>query len=485
MAFVADAEADGLFGLDGAPLYPQAYEYYRAPSFENARRLLEAFGLYVPYAATRAAAASGFGAPGSAAAAPRRGGGTKRPRASPDGAPPGDGEDALVAFRRADFLHDVHVNAPVSPIVVHRVLATGEAARIPDRLRQRLREHCASRAARAYTDQATATLDAHFALSPSLLSVSGIRAAPDAATPTIRREHVVADAYMRDTVARWLAPNAEGVAEIVFDGILDDPIARPARKGLHDEAHLRSLAACAFLQWMIGEWPAPFGGAAPPREIRFLTGTFQTLDVAAHDAFFKRWLGYLRREATALKAVAALSLARLDVADVRSGTPGVALAPNGDAALIANGRRVPFVAAPLPRAPPDAPHDPLRAFSESPPARQVTYAKADLALMFQHYLSLTDAQRADARVDALVDQVIAVNAFRDAFKADVALARGAAYVTVDRLALVYHELRRRALGAAPRGLAMVASAAGGGTMALKAYRASARGGAAASDGDRT
>ena len=122
----------------------------------------------------------------------------------------------------------------------------------------------------------------------------------------------------------------------------------------------------------------------------------------------------------------------------------------------------------------DGKTDPLGKFFETAPARQVTYAKKDLTDMFRYYIRVVEKQQADARVEAAVSQVLAVNAFRDAFKADVALARGAVYLTVDRLALVYYELRRRALGAASRGLALSSSGDDRGRMALKTYRSAPR-----------
>jgi hypothetical protein len=471
-----------LFRMDGEPAYPSAYDYYRKPSFGNARKLLETFGIYVPYEATRALAAAAAAAaaapPGGPGAA--RGGGTKRSRARVSPTPtasasPPPASDAVSIFQRADFLHDVHVNAPLNSIVTRRVLAEG--VQIPDALRQRLLEHCASRDASAYTQQATVSLDAHFGFSASLLRVSDLR------DPlAIRRQHILADAYMRDKVSEWLTANDDGIAEIVFDGILEDPIAKPASNGIHEETHLRSLATCAFLQWMIGEWPEPYGAgrsgarAGGVSEIRFLTGTFQTLDVAGHDAFFNRWVGYLRRDASALKSVGLIRAVRLDVAAVQSGTPGVALAPGGDEALIVRGHRVPFFAKRASEWSPKNEAERLKRFLESSPALQVTYAKGDLVDMFQYYITLTDSQRADARVEAAVAQAIAVNSFRDAFKADVALARGAVYLTVDRLALVYYELRRRALGAKSRGLAMTTTKnrADGDTMDLKTYRSAPR-----------
>jgi len=474
-----------LFGLDDEPIYPSAYDYYRSPSLENARALLEDSGLYVPYEATRKAARRATELLDSLVRGTRRGpgasrGGGKRPRtrtspAASASPPPASASDEFSIFQRADFLHDIHVKEFINPIIANRILSVG--VQIPDGLRQRLREHSMSRSAGVYTKQATASLDAHFGLSASLLNVSEINAPEGSAAASIKRQHIVADAYMRDAVTAWLAPDRDGVAELVFDGILESPLEKPAKSGVHTETHLRSLATCAFLQWMIGEWPKPYDVIGPVREIRFLTGTFQTLDVGAHDAFLTRWIGYLRRDATALKSVGSIRLARIGARAVPSGTSGVALAPGDDSALIVHGQRVPFVAertSPNSRRqewPEGSEAELLASFLEISPARQVTYPKVELFKMFQYYVSLTPEQRANPRVDAVVQQVISVNSFRDAFKADVALARGAVYLTVDKLALVYYELRRRALGAPNRGLALSTSKDDDVTMELKTYRA--------------
>jgi hypothetical protein len=484
-----------LFGLDNKPTYPSAYDYYRSPTLENARKLLDAAGFYVPYEATRRAErlaadlATATAAATEASSLSRRGpgasrGGGKRPRprASSSASPPPAPEapaDAFSIFQRADFLHDIHIGASINSIVSDRLLFT--SVNIPEGLRRRLREHCTSRDAGAYTRQAVATLDEHFGFSGSLINVVRIKPDTLGAVFAINRQCIVADTYMRSTVTKWLAPNGSGVAELVFDGILEEPLERPAKKGIHEEGHLRSLATCAFLQWMIGEWPAPYDFLSATREIRFLTGTFQTLDVAGHDAFLNRWVGYLRRDASALKSVKIIRIGRIETDAVPSGTANVALAPGDGAALIVHGRRVPFIAEPTQQQSPSpslsspSPSstkeaERLASFFRYAPARQVTYAKRDLEDMFQDYITLTDTQRTDPRVETVVNQVIAVNSFRDAFKADVALARGAVYLTVDRLALVYYELRRRALGAAGRGFALLTSKDNGGTMELKAYR---------------
>ena len=480
-----------LFGLDEEPLYPEAYDYYRTPSLENSRKFLEASGLYVPYEAARIVAANVLGA-ATRVGGPRapRGGGTKRHRGSTSPlasasasapAPAPDADENVRIFQRADFLHDIHPGGPINSVIFNRVLQSD--VRVPEELLQRLWEHSCESEPGKYTKNAIKTLADHFAFAARKLRVTNIaKDQVSRAIPAIKREHMRADVYMSKAVSGWLTPNADGVAEIVFDGILEDPLRRPASDGIHTVSHLRSLATCAFLQWMIGEWPEPFAGAGAvvPREIRFLTGTFQTLDVGGHDAFMKRWVGYLRRDASALKAVASISVAYLNASAVPSGTPGVAMAPARDSALIVHGRRVPFAAKLLPERPTRPPPAALSkedvslrlsAFLASKPARQVTYSKQDLVNMFRAYITLLPAQLADPRTEAVVAQVISVNAFRDAFKADVALARGAVYLTVDRLALVYYELRRRALGAKSRGLAILTSDKNGGTMELNTYEA--------------
>ena len=474
------ATAD-LFGPDDEPEYPSAYDYYRSPSLENARAFLEAAGLYVPYEAGRIVAANILDAITRGGPGASRGGGTKRHRGSTSPVPPApaDADADVRVFQRADFLHDIHPGGPINRFIVNRILEVG--IRIPDELLERLWKHSRESNPGKYTKKALKTLAAHFGFTSSTVRVTNLASEHRSAIPTIKREHLRADAYMSETVSGWLTPNSDGVAELVFDGILEDPLKRPASEEIHTVSHLRSLATCAFLQWMIGEWPEPFAraGAVAPSEIRFLTGTFQTLDVGGYNAFMNRWVGYLKSEASALKAVASIRVVRLNAGSVLSGTPGVALAPANDSALIVHGRRVPFVAEPLPKRPmrPSpaelsgediAPL--LDSFLASKPARQVTYSKDDLTNMFREYVALVPSQRMNPRTETAINQLISINSFRDAFKADVALARGAVYLTVDRLALVYYELRRRALGAPSRGLSLWTSDKNVGTMELNAYR---------------
>jgi hypothetical protein len=481
-----------LFGSDNRPLYPSAYDYYRTPSLENAKRFLDDSGIYVPYEATLfLAEAAGTVIPETASAGSvsryryyedlsgsdsdsdsNSGSYEELPETKESEA---DGiADNFAIFHRASFLYHTHPPGLwTSTDIAYRILNIG--IRIPELLKQRLWKNSREVKPLSYARAATKTLEEHFGLSRSILRVERVWKYNEEGLK-IHRDHQTADAYMHQTVANWLTPNEAGVAEIVLDGILEDQVTQPIRKGIHEEYHLRSLAMCAFLQWMIGEWPEPNGTGGGLREIRFLTGSFQTTDVGAHKLFLNRWVDELARNGTALKSVGSVRVVRMEVLSVPAGVPDVAMIPGDNAALLVRGRRVPFVGeVPPPSAWPYPNTDEADLayrfgnFLANEPVHQVIYTGCGLANMSRDYSILVPSQQVDPFVQNSIEQALAVNAFRDAFKADVALSRGAVYITTDRLSLLYYEMRRRALGAANRGLSVILGESYWGITQLKTY----------------
>lgn len=480
-----------LFGSDDKPSYPSAYDYYRSPSLENAKRFLNDSSIYVPYEATRFLAE----AAGTVISDTTSAGSVFKYHYHEDFPDSDNDSDSgsyeelpetkeseangiandFAIFHRASFLYHIHPPCLWMPAnIAYRILNVG--IRIPELLKQRLWKDSRAEMPRSYATSATKTLEEHFGLSRSILRVERVWKYNKEGLK-IHRDHQTADAYMHQTVANWLTPNEAGVAEIVLDGILEDRVKQPIRKGIHREYHLRSLAMCAFLQWMIGEWPEPNGTSGGLREIRFLTGSFQTTDIGAHKLFLNRWVDELARNGTALKSVGSVRVVRMEVLSVPAGVPDVAMIPGDNAALLVRGRRVPFVGeVPPPSAWPypntneaDLAYR-FGNFLANEPVHQVIYTGRGLADMFRDYRILLPSQQVDPFVQNAIDQALAVNAFRDAFKADVALSRGAVYITTDRLSLLYYEMRRRALGAANRGLSVILGESYSGITQLKAYR---------------
>lgn len=58
--------------------------------------------------------------------------------------------------------------------------------------------------------------------------------------------------------------------------------------------------------------------------------------------------------------------------------------------------------------------------------------------MFNRY---RDENELTPETEVFIETLAVVNAFRDALRAEVALARGAVYITIDALALVYYQAR--------------------------------------------
>jgi hypothetical protein len=476
-----------IFGPDCRPLYRSAYDYYRTPSLENAKRFLDESYIYVPYEATRFLAETAGTVIPETAIASHEDSQDSTMRSSDSDSDSGSYSelpetkeseangiaDDFAVFHRASFLYHIHPPGIwTAAEIAYRILNIG--IRIPELLKQRLWKDSRALTPRSYAAAAAKTLEESLGLSPSVLQVKCIwKYDKDI---KIYSDHQAADAYMHRTVAEWLTPNEAGVAEIVLDGILEDRITQPIREGIHEKRHLRSLAICAFLQWMIGECPEP-NGTSGLLEIRFLAGSFQTTDLGANKSFLNRWVDQLARNGTALKSVGIVRVVRAEILSVPAGVPDVAMIPSDNTALLVRGRRVPFIGEVPP--PPVWPHlhteeaDMAYRFGNflaNEPVHQIIYTQRGIANMFNDYLILLCSQQADPFVQNAIEQALAVNAFRDAFKAEVALSRGAVYLTADRLSLVYYEMRRRALGAANRGISVLIGESYWGITQLKTYR---------------
>jgi hypothetical protein len=198
------------------------------------------------------------------------------------------------------------------------------------------------------------------------------------------------------------------------------------------------------------------------KTIRFLVGDFQTMDVKGASAFIQRWISYLRTESPYLRSLAPADVVAhpLWIKDL----PSLAGAPFPDVAVTRGGlvvgsgaggagarMRVPY------RPPTDAiklnedilPDTPRQFLAKYSRHFHTSVSKRTLAQLFRDYqdTAIIGASPPGSAADRLVDAAITVNAFRDAIKAEVALARGAVYITLDNLALVYYAARAEQLGA--------------------------------------
>jgi hypothetical protein len=254
---------------------------------------------------------------------------------------------------------------------------------------------------------------------------------------------LLSDRLLHEQVTRW---RSNATTEIVLDGIVtspDDPehVDMPSHECTSRIA--RSQALCAFVMLLLADYDPALAeladvasAATAPSVVQFLTGPFQTMDIPNWRVYMTRWTGYIQRAAPRIwKRIGLREIAP----PIRSASGAEILASS---VRLPNGSVVPF------RAPRTAPRPDEAAAGERigaaafAPTFAVSANKEWFRSLFDEYGVVSDAQRAE--MEPLIDNAIAVNALRDALKADIALARGAVYVTYDRLALMYYALRRTA-----------------------------------------
>jgi hypothetical protein len=392
----------------------EVYEYFEDPSIANAHFLLAAFRIEPPYSllkpAKRPRSSSSPPAPPRSVPYSRRGGAPSAPTAA--------AAAALLVHERADVLHDLHPEEGfVSHVIVQRVLRGTDAAfaRFPGLRDRVLASADVLQKATEFTYGLFTELNAAFGLRFSQKSLN---------TRTANRS-----AY--DQVTRWRA--SPKPTEIVLDGLIFPPkknAITETERAQNRSNVARSQVLCAFLQLMLAEYDpallgAPSAASAAAPSLIFLIGPFQDMDIAGWKKYFTRWLGHLKNEKPSLWSE--ISLAEINVPVTSFSGAQI----RRRKVVLPNGRVVPFVAPKGASAPKSKVEALNKGFAVS--------AKKDwLRSVFEVYRESVSL----AEMDSLVDDVIAVNALRDAAKAEIALARGAVYVTYDRLAMMYYALRR-------------------------------------------
>lgn len=278
-----------------------------------------------------------------------------------------------------------------------------------------------------------------------------------------------ADRMFHDLVTNWMRTRQ---LQIILDGILIPLSADTVNK----PENARTLLFCAFLQILLtGYNPnkqttiTVTTRSKRPREavtseiqleivvpntITFLTGTFQYLDVGGWDTFFNRWRLSLRKDSAYLALVQKIELKRIPIASLQPFGNDVSAVSNDHIILGSNQTRIPYRRPNPPKATPPRPDFSSDAnyFREEAANVHVTYTKDYLANLMKIYTGLNRIERSAPEISQFIDQLIAVNAFRDRYKADVAIQKDAVFVTLDRLALVYYTMRAHEQNRPNRGL---------------------------------
>jgi len=489
-------------------IVPGLAEYYTTPSRENARALLVSLGLPVPYAAlvqSAAAAATSAASRRKTSPAPPSGqsddftlesepsssggGRSRRAKSRPGPSVPAPPIPYLAPFkmiepqalfeahRLLDLLHDL------LPIRVNKTLQRRlySKANISPALTAELTQFVSE--ARDFPASISRINHRLTDIAEALAGLSS----PRAHTLTFKPDHTLVapdmDLYLHAAVSRWYAKPS---LEIVLDGIFRvvtlpraDRIGVELNEKINDDDVALSLTLCAYLQLAITDWetaipsvrliaPRAHSSQRAPRiqtkDIMFLTGDFQTLDVAGADHFIRKWISHIKTETAYLSHLppSAIGTRHISLSDMPSlsDTPfaNVAVNPSGlrvklpdrpnvtSSAMrraIRQGTFVPYGrkrgelvdSVPL--------YEPLDAPSPSLADRYrskffTSNPKRWLKEVFTDY---KDDPAPTPESEVLIETIGIVNAFRDGIRAEVALARGAVYITIDALALVYYQAR--------------------------------------------
>lgn len=251
-------------------------------------------------------------------------------------------------------------------------------------------------------------------------------------------------------VSQW---RAQKETWIVMDGVLRAPAPDAPRD---DYTTWRSISMYAFVMLILGTYnpniPAlPLQHNQPPASgsmIIFATGGFQTLDMPSFERNMHAWIGHLNKICSRIGVRVSIQ------------TPlGPLLRPLGSVDLIPSDTWYPTNAiVDSTSIPGTNPVPILTQESLSTLARMrvlvsrmhVAYQKEYLWNVMNTYRRLPPAERPE--FDAFLDRLFKINAFRDQYKADVAIQTGAVYITIDRMASIYYELRARLRGVLGQGL---------------------------------
>jgi len=490
--------------------FPALGEYYKTPSRENARALLVSLRLPVPYASLIQSAAPS--APVVAPKEPRKNDRQKYkyfadPNSSRHGPPkksfaifqPIEPPGLFNAHRMISLIYDL-LNRWLTPDIYTRL---NRIINAPTDVTDALFE--LSEAA-DYSNQNIIWIKPRLAkIAEALAGLSSPRAQTLTFKPNRPNTANSMDRYLYAKVRGWYARPS---LEIVLDGLFRD-VSFPRAKSIkandtkrvnwavNDSEIARSLTLCAYLQLLISDWDSVQPGKSCPgiqtKQILFLIGDFQSRKSKGINFFFSEWVSHIRKGTACLShlppsAIGARKIAVSDMpplADTRFAN--VAVNPSGLSvklpdrpnvtggamlSAIQQGTFVPYrrkrakfvdrvpIYESLDAPSPSLTERYLSNFSTSNP-------KSWLQMVFNRY---RDEKELTPETEVFIETLTIVNAFRDALRAEVALARGAVYITMDALALVYYQARAdRTVGASNKSNGLMVHPAGPENLSIRYY----------------
>ena len=454
-------------------LIPGLLEYYREPTMFRAKGLLTQLGVPIPYEELSLFMKSVRRVASASQRSTRRGGrrrhGAKQLKVL--------NPDFFAIHRCIDMIHDLAHSDVLDGGALDSIFA--QVPGMPSELCEHIRTILDTKGPKSVNKALVLLAEKVGNLTP------GAAAVQIDLNPRKRVTALRADIYFANQVSEWLK---RPTLELVLDNFFTEPIPPPKKLAgdaktlyaLNDPAPLRSLALCAFLQLVIGTWDVSLilpgserALAVPPtavREVRFLIGTFQTLDVGGYESFLKRWVRCLRMESAHFYALSAANFTYESVSVADAVTAAAAAASAIDPGSLRNtgihshGLFVPYRMPDILRGSVPVRSTAARTAPEFLAKFRdyfyTSYNKDWLRQVYTAYFKLSERDQARSDVTAFMAALFEINAIRDSLRADVALSRDAVFITGDHLALVYYAKRAERLGKERAGLGIDIKGAG-------------------------
>jgi hypothetical protein len=404
---------------------PELTTFYVTPSLANAEKVLDALQLHVPL---RALLSVHFAQQQinkqnkkkRKAKTPIR---TLVKRVKRGGAPNVTDCDALIALQHIDVLHDIHYGFKIPEQVIDVVM---DGVPLTPAEKQPFLNAC--RKLNNPTTSLTGEIDKR---------MSRLFGLPRSNSKMSR---LSVDKELYGMVSGWMRQQS---IELVIDGIFEPP----NRNGVQNTSVARGLCLCAFFTVLVGKYSAFVSHVPGPMpsgvlDIDLLTGTFHTMDMGNSCRFASRWVKYFNHMS------GSFTMKHTDIQQAEQPyDQTIRIFPSH---VVIDGVNVPIenpnvTLQQIPMVSPDS-----FAMMSHQHNVHVHYTKPYLQGVFAAYASLLPNER--IAFAPFMKQLIRINACRDAYKADVALQRGAIYMTVDRIAHLYYLLRCRIENATDQGV---------------------------------
>jgi hypothetical protein len=380
--------------------------FYRQPTLKSAENMLIALDIHVPYSTllrkTRRQSVTSGPQPATLKRARMRGG--VHPGIS-------DTDAKINILRRVDFLHDLQDSKRIPEAMIDVVLMKAPLTNIQ---RAWFVSQCRkmNHPTVDFTIQVGKRLENLFGLPRSKTKLGSMSA----------------DKALYDRVTGWMQ---KPTLEVVIDGLIEVP----KRNANMSPKEARGLCLFAFFMLLFGKahdvpGPLPSGCLA----ISVLTGTFQDMDVG-RNGFLTRWIGAFNRH------IGCAKVALVNVGSVPQPWDSAVRVEPSQVVLVPHNISVPFrypnIATPQkPKMSVD-----FAAMAHHETNLHVLFQKSYLQDVQTSFVALpTTDQR---HFHPYIHRLVRVNALRDEYKADVALRRGAIFMTVDRIAHIYYSVRAR------------------------------------------